>query len=459
MSVHTIRKGLALPISGAPEQRIERAPAVAQVGVLAGDYPFMKPSMRVKVGDEVRRGQVLFEDRKTNGVRFTSPGAGKVTVIHRGPRRALISVVVQLSRGEAAGGDEADQISFSSYSGDDVSKLDGEQVRALLAESGLWTALRTRPFSKVPSPSESCHSIFVTAIDTNPLCADPEVVLEGRERDFRTGLAALSKLTEGAVWLCRGTGSKLGDGGVPRVEVEEFSGHHPAGLAGTHIHLLDPVSRGKTVWHVGYQDVAAIGHLFSTGRLDLGRVVALGGPAVRSPRLLRTRLGAAVGPLVEGELTDGEVRVVSGSVLNGRSTAEEGTGFLGRYHQQISCLPEGRERRFIGWLMPGFKLFSTIPAYTGSLRGRSHRFDMNTSTHGGHRAMVPIGMFEPVMPLDIMPTFLLRSLLVDDLEQAEALGCLELDEEDLALCTFVSPGKEDYGPALRRNLTEIWKEG
>lgn len=459
MSVHTVRKGLALPISGAPKQQIEPAAAVAEVGVLAADYPFMKPSMRVKVGDEVRCGQVLFEDRKTAGVKFSSPGAGTVVAIHRGARRALISVVIRLTSSGTTESEERDQISFASFTGSDVSALTGEQVRALLSESGLWTALRTRPFSKVPSPSESCRSIFVTAVDTNPLCADPEVVLEGREEDFRTGLTALSKLTEGTVWLCRGEGSKIDDGGAPRVRVEEFSGHHPAGLAGTHIHLLDPVARGRTVWYVGYQDVVAIGHLFSTGRLDLGRVVAFGGPAVRSPRLLRTRLGAAVAPLVEGELVDGEVRVVSGSVLNGRSTADEGTGFLGRYHQQISCLPEGRERRFIGWLMPGANLFSTIPAYVGSLRGRSHRFDMNTSTHGGHRAMVPIGMFERVMPLDIMPTFLLRSLLVDDLEQAEALGCLELDEEDLALCTFVSPGKEDYGPALRRNLTEIWKEG
>jgi Na+-transporting NADH:ubiquinone oxidoreductase subunit A len=459
MGVHTIRKGLALPISGGPEQRIDRAAAVSEIAVMADDYPFMKPSMRVKAGDEVRRGQVLFEDRKTAGVLFTAPGAGTVTAVNRGERRALISVVIQLSRSEVAGGDAAEQVSFSSYGGDNVRSLAGEDVRALLAESGLWTALRARPFSKVPAPTESCHSIFVTAIDTNPLCSDPDVVLEGREKDFESGLIALSKLTEGTVYLCRRKGSSISPGDAPRVAVEEFDGPHPAGLAGTHIHILDPVGRNRSVWFVGYQDVAAIGQLFSTGRLDVERVVALGGPAVGAPRLLRTRLGAAVGPLVDGELVDGEIRVVAGSVLHGRETAGEGRGFLGRYHQQISCLREGRERRFIGWLMPGFDRYSTISAYAGSLRGSSYRFDMDTSTNGGHRAMVPIGMFERVMPLDIMPTFLLRALVVDDIERAEALGCLELDEEDLALCTFVSPGKEDFGSALRRNLTEIWKEG
>jgi Na+-transporting NADH:ubiquinone oxidoreductase subunit A len=459
MGIHIIRKGLALPISGAPEQRIDAAPAVAQVAVMADDYPFMKASMRVKVGDLVKRGQVLFEDRKTDGVRFTAPGTGKVAAINRGERRALISVVIELSESEKSGGADQDHQRFESYSGGDVGDLDGEQARALLVESGMWTALRTRPFSKVPSPAESCHSIFVTAIDTSPLSAAPEVVLEGRADDLRRGLEVLSKLTEGTVWLCHGEHFSSDVGEIPNVKAEEFRGAHPAGLAGTHINYLDPVSRTKTVWYIGYQDVAAIGQLFGTGKLDMERVVSLAGPAVRSPRLLKTRLGAAITPLVDGELIDGELRVVAGSVLNGRAVTDETTNFLGRYHQGISVLAEGRERLFVGWAMPGFKRYSTVPAFGGSLKGRSHKFDFTTTTNGGHRAMVPIGMFERVMPLDIMPTFLLRSLLVDDLERAEALGCLELDEEDLALCTFVSPGKEDYGPALRRNLTEIWKEG
>jgi len=326
-------------------------------------------------------------------------------------------------------------------------------------ESGLWTAIRRRPFSNVPSPEESCRSIFVTAISTDPLGVNPEVALDGRNEDFERGLWALSHLTDGPVFLCRAPGSRIEPGDAPRIRVEEFQGKHPAGLVGTHIHFLDPVSRANVVWHVGAQDVAAIGELFATGRLPVERVVSLAGPLVQRPRLLATRLGAATTPLVEGQLFPGEVRVISGSPLYGHRAMSNAGGFLGRYSTQITCLAEDHRRRFLGWLLPGWDLFSTTRAYASALRPKTTRYSFTTSAQGGHRAMVPIGLFERVMPLDIMPTFLLRALLVDDLERAEVLGCLELDEEDLALCSFVSPGKEDYAPALRRNLLEIWKEG
>jgi Na+-transporting NADH:ubiquinone oxidoreductase subunit A len=460
MAVHVIRKGLDLPITGAPEQRIEPAPQAAKVAVLARDYPFMKPRMHVAVGDLVKRGQLLFEDRKTEGVHFTAPGAGRVVAINRGARRALQSVVIELTPTERQGrAAESDHQKFSSYAARSVRSLDGKAARALLVESGLWTAIRQRPFSKVPAPSSDCHSIFVTATDTNPLAPDPEVVLDGHHQEFNDGLWVLSTLTEGPVFLCRGPNSKLDGGDAPRVRVEEFHGKHPAGLAGTHIHLLDPVHRSKTVWYVGYQDVVAIGRLFTTGKLAVDRVVALGGPLVMRPRLLATRLGAETEPLLDEEVFFGEKRVISGSVLFGYVARGDVFGYLGRYANQISCLAENRRRNFLGWLMPGLDRFSTIRAYASSLRPRTHRYDFTTTTHGGQRAMIPIGMYERVMPLDIEPTFLLRALIVDDLDRAEALGCLELDEEDLGLCSFVSPGKEDFGPALRRKLFELWKEG
>jgi Na+-transporting NADH:ubiquinone oxidoreductase subunit A len=459
MAEHVLRKGLDLPIRGAPEQRVENAPAVSKVAILARDYPFMKPRMQVQVGDQIRRGQVLFEDRKTDGVRFTSPGAGTVVAINRGARRALRSVVIDLTPSEQRGKPEdADLQTFESFTGRELSELDPQAARDLLVESGLWTAIRQRPFSKVPSPNDSCRSIFVTAIDTNPLAPNPEVVLEERMDYFQRGLWALSHLTEGAIYLCRAPGAKIEPGTAPRVRVEEFRGKHPAGLVGTHIHILDPVHREKAVWYVGYQDVAAIGKLFATGRLPVDRVVALGGPVVMRPRLLRTRLGAEVEPLIDEQLFFGETRVVSGSVLYGHRARGSKYGFLGRYTNQLSCLAEDHRRRFLGLMTPGWDLFSTTRAYLSGFRSRNTTYDFTTSARGSHRAMVPIGLFERVMPLDIMPTFLLRALLMDDLERAEALGCLELDEEDLGLCSFVSPGKEDYGPHLRRNLFEIWKE-
>ncbi|MFV2071302.1 MAG: Na(+)-translocating NADH-quinone reductase subunit A [Thermoanaerobaculales bacterium] len=460
MATNVIKKGLDLPISGGPVQRIEPGATVSRIAILARDYPFMKPRMHVQAGEAVKRGQVLFEDRKTEGVRYTSPGAGTVVAIHRGERRALRSVVVELTPPEAKGQPaDADHQEFSSFSGRDVRDLDGPAVRDLLVESGLWTAIRRRPFSIVPAPTEACHSIFVTAIDTNPNGADPSVVLEGKQEDLQRGLWALSMLTEGPVFVCRTENAPISDlGDAPRLQVEEFRGPHPAGLAGTHIHLLDPVDREKSVWYVGCQDVVAIGRLVTTGKLDVERVVALGGPVVKNPRLLATRLGASIDALVDRELTEGEVRVISGSVLYGHRAMGEVEGYLGRYATQISCLAEDSRREFLGWMRLGFGSYSTVRAFASSF-GFSRRFDLTTSAHGGHRAMVPIGMFERVMPLDIMPTFLLRALLSGDLERAEALGCLELDEEDLALCSFVSPGKEDYAPALRRNLLEIWKEG
>ena len=460
MAIHKIKKGLDLPITGLPIQEIESAPSPGRVALLARDYQFMKPRMRTAVGDVVARGQLLFEDRKSEGIRFVAPGAGTVTAINRGERRAFQSLVIELSDGERGGRPaEKEVLSFDSFTGQAVDSLSGQEVRELLVESGQWTALRTRPFSKVPDPAESCHSIFVTAMDSNPLSADPEVVMESRLADFNRGLEVLAKLTDGVVYVCCSPGSTLGQAPVEGVMVESFVGKHPAGLAGTHIHILDPVERNKTVWHVGYQDVAAMGSLFETGRLDIHRVVALGGPVVKRPRLLATRIGAETGTLVNDELEPGVHRVISGSVLHGFTSVGEVFGYLGRYTNQVSCLAEDSERKLFGWFWPGFDRFSMTRVFGSAIRGSSARYDFTTTTHGAHRAMVPIGLFERVMPLDIMPTFLLRALLMDDLERAEALGCLELDEEDLALCAFVSPGKEDYDVALRRNLLDVWKEG
>lgn len=459
MGTHVIKKGLNLPLNGAPTQEISDGVAVSQVALVADDYAYMKPKMHVAVGDVVTRGQLLMEDRKSPGVRFTAPGAGTVTAIHRGARRSLISLVIDLSDGEKAGNPSADEhAQFASYSGGDVDGLEAQAVRDLLVDSGLWTALRARPHERVPSPSETCAAVFVTATDTRPHAPDPALVIGERREDFVRGLRALTKLTEGAVWLCTAPGADVPGADVPGVQQETFAGRHPAGLVGTHIHLLDPVHRGKSVWHVGYQDVSAIGHLFATGTLDVGRVVALAGPVVANPRLLRTRVGARTETLTAGELAEGENRVVSGSVIGGRSAQGDKAGFLGRYHNQIACLAEDRERVFLGWLTPGLRTFSTARAYVAGFLPRKG-FDLTTNNNGSHRAMVPIGSFERVMPLDILPTFLLRAILVDDVEQAERLGALELAEEDLALCSFVSPGKEDYGVALRRNLTDIWKEG
>ncbi len=454
MAAYTIKTGLTLPIKGEPAEMVESGRSVGRVAIMNDDFPFMKPRMHVSVGDEVKRGQVLFEDRKASGVLFTAPAAGRIVEINRGARRAFQSLVIQLSEDAING--EGEQVTFEHYEGADVESLTREQVIALLVESGLWTSIRMRPYSRVPGSDETCSALFVTATNTHPLGGSVAMRI-GDGKGFETGLKVIKNLTEGPVWLCHGAGIAVPN--VEGVTTAQFTGKHPAGLVGTHIHMLAPVNRDRTAWHLDVQDVLAIGELFETGHLNSYRTISLGGPAVKTPRHLRVRLGSDVSELVEGEVAmDREVRVISGSVLGGRDIKEAGGPYLGRYHSQISCLEEDRERVFLGWLGLGIKKFSTIGAFASKWLGSKH-VNFTTTTHGSHRAMVPIGLFERVMPLDMMPTFLLRALEADDLERAEQLGCLELDEEDLALCTFVSPGKADFGRSLRRNLETIWKEG
>jgi len=436
-----------LPIVGAPTQRIEAGRPVRSVAVIGFDYPTMKPTMAVQVGDRVKLGQILFSDKKSEGVHYTAPGAGVVSAVHRGEKRVLQSVVIDLE------GD--DEITFASYSSDQLEGLSSEQVRENLQQSGLWTALRTRPFSKVPAVDAVPNSIFVTAIDTHPLAADPAVIIAEQAEAFEAGLKVLGNLAK--VFLCKAPGASLPGESLAKVQVEVFSGPHPAGLAGTHIHFLDPVSASKSVWTIGYQDVIAVGKLFTSGRLWVERVVALGGPVVENPRLVRTRLGANLDELTAGELQPGANRVVSGSLLGGR-TAHGAFAYLGRYHQQVSCLREGKEREMLHYMRAGVEKHSILNIYISKLMG-GKKFAFSTSTNGSPRAMVPVGNYEEVMPLDVLPTQLLRALIVGDTEVAQKLGCLELDEEDLALCTYVCAGKYEYGPILRDNLTRIEKEG
>jgi Na+-transporting NADH:ubiquinone oxidoreductase subunit A len=449
MGTIKIKKGLDLPISGKPEQKVYDGPRIHQVAILGEDYIGMKPTLQVAIGDKVKLGQVVFIDKKMPAVKYTAPGSGKVVGIHRGEKRKFLSIVIQLE------GD--DEVTFKSYNDRQLKDLNKAAVIEQMIESGQWPLLRQRPFSKVANPEDTPNSIFVTAMDTNPLAPMVSLTLAGKEALFEAGLLILSKLTEGKIYVCKSPAENIPVGDVPRVDVENFTGKHPAGLVGTHIHFLDPVGRQKKVWYINAQDVVKLGYLFTTGKIMTEHIVALGGPQVKQPRLLKTRVGASLFDLTENELKDGENRIISGSVLSGRKATPE-VGFLGRFHQQVSVLREGHEKIFLGWLRPGFDKFSAINMVASKLLGKKE-FDFTTALNGGKRAIVPIGVYEKVIPLDIIPTYLLRSLVVNDIEELEKLGILELDEEDLALCTFVCQSKLDYGPMLRKNLTIIEKEG
>lgn len=443
-----IKKGLDLPIKGAPEQQIGSTATVSKVAVLGEEYVGMRPTMHVQVGDVVKKGQLLFEDKKNPGVKYVSPASGEILEVNRGAKRVLQSVVVGLK------GDDA--VAFTKVDASAIANTERQQLVDTLIETGLWTAIRTRPFSKAPAIDSTPNSIFVTTIDTNPLAVDPQLVLSERAEDFANGLKVLSQLTAGKVFVCKASGASVVASG-DKVEVQEFAGPHPAGLVGTHIHHLDPVGASKKVWHLNYQDVIAIGATITSGELDVSRVVSIAGPAAKQPHIVRTQLGASTNELVKGQFADTPVRIISGSVLNG-TKATGPHAYIGRFHLQVSIIEEDTEKKFLGWITPGGDKHSVTRAYLGHLSPKK-LFNMTSTTNGSNRSMVPIGNYERVMPLDIIPTLLLRDLLSGDSDSAQTLGALELDEEDLALCTYVCPGKYDYGRVLRDVLTTIEAEG
>lgn len=447
-----INKGLNIPIDGVPDQSISAGTLVRHVALCGQDYKGLKPRMLVDEGDSVKHGQPLFIDKRDPAVLFTAPGNGKVMAINRGARRSLETVVIELDESQR------EEVTFQAYPAEQLQHLRRDQITPLLLESGLWTAFRTRPYSRIPASDSIPRSVFVTAIDTLPLAVDPKVVIAQQSDAFDSGLAILSQMTEGSVYLCTDKDWNREIPQIDRLKLSIFEGPHPAGLVGTHIHFLEPVDSDNIVWHIGYQDVIAIGKLFTTGQIWTERVIALGGEAVNSPRLVTTRIGASTEELTSSELADDQsCRVISGSVLNGRTTTGHNV-FLGRYHNQISVIGDGDKRRLFGWLglvtnrYTASALFLHRTNHTG-------KCSFSTAQNGSFRATLSVDTFDKIMPLDILPSPLLRALMVRDTDQAQALGCLELDEEDLALCSFVCPAKYDYGSALRVNLDQIEKEG
>lgn len=440
-----LKKGLDLPIEGEPRQEIENGPVVTQVALLGNDVVGMKPTMMVKVGDKVKAGQLVYIDKKTEGVKYTAPASGEILAINRGAKRKFESLVLKVE------GD--DHVSFEAYKGSDIALYDEQSTRNLLLESGMWPSLRRRPFSKVANPTGKPKSLFITAMDTNPLSADADLIIKQNEAAFVNGVKVLTQLAP-KTFICTKEASSIPK--IDGTQREEFVGPHPAGLVGTHIHFLDPVGEKSFVWHVGYQDVIAIGKLLETGKVYTDRVVSIGGPEASNPRLVKTKLGACLKELCKDERKSEEIRVVSGSVLGGRHATGH-VCYLGRFHNQVTLLKEGGKREFLGWHSPGFDKFSVKNIYVSKLMPK--KFALDADTNGSLRSIVPIGSYEKVMPLDILPTFLLKSLMSGNTDNIVKLGGLELDEEDLALCNFVDPCKNDFAVKLRENLTVIEKEG
>ena len=434
-----IKKGLDIPVAGAPAQVTDKTVSTESIAVIGQDYPGLKPRLHVEQGQRVKLGELLFTD-KISGVRYTSPGCGITSQIHSGPRHSLNSITIAL--------DGNDEENFPHIPEQDLSRLDPDSIRKQLQDSGLWSAFRTRPFNAPPAIQSQPHAMFITAMDTNALSADPAVIIANYPQDFFNGLTILSRLAEVPVFVCKSPGTDIPVPDLQKIKIVEFSGPHPAGLPGTHIHYLFPAGYDRPVWHINYQDVIAVGKLFTTGRLWVNRIVSLAGPQVQRPRLIHTRIGANIDELVKDELKPGNNCIVSGPLISGRRVQHVHSA-LGRYHLQISAIISNSNSK--GSL---FTINSLLPAFL-----RKHRhYNFTDATHGKQRPLLPLGNFERIFPLDMFPTALLKALLFEDLEMAQSMGCLELDEEDLALCSFVCCSKQDYGMALSQCLTRIQAE-
>lgn len=433
-----LRRGADIPIPGAPAQAIEPGPSVRSVAILEDDFPGARFVPRVELNERVRAGQLVLSDRLDAQVSFPSPAAGRVVAIHRGDARRVSALEVAVEGEERS---EHPPIALS-----DLRGWSAARVTERLLQSGDWIALRERPFGRIARPGAAPAAIFVRAMDSSPLSVDAAVVLGERGEDLACGLVALSRLTEGPLHLCSRPAALGAPPDVERLVVTEFSGPHPAGLVGTHIHHLSPVSATRHVWHASHQDVVAIGYGLRTGRPETSRVIALAGPAVRRPRLLRTLLGASTEDLVRGELAIEPCRIVSGSLLAGRIAARPGA-FLGRYHDQLCALPASAPPRS-GWWVPGLRGLRSVPWWRPEPRAL-------TQWRGEPQGFLPIDAFERAFPLRLPVAPLLRALLAGDVDAAQAFGALELEEEDLALASFLCPARNDYGPRLRAILAAL----
>jgi|TARA_B100001741_G_scaffold65629_1_gene51951 Na+-transporting NADH:ubiquinone oxidoreductase subunit A len=447
-----IKKGLNIPINGEPTEDINVSKNSRSVAILGDDYVGMKPTMLVEEGEDVKLGQPLFEDKKNPGVIFTSPAGGKVESINRGERRALQSVVIEISKTE-------ESVEFNSYSDTEISQASTEEIRKQLIDSGMWTSFRTRPYSKIPNINSLPANLFISALDTQPLSPNPEFIINLKLESFNFGVIVLRKLLDCPIHVSVGENSSLPITENDNLNLHTFSGPHPAGLVGTQMHFISPASLSNINWSLGYQDVIAIGELFKTGQISVQRIISIAGPQVINPSYFQTRLGACTDEITAGELTQRENRIISGSVISGREAIGP-YAYLGRYHNQISVVaePNSKDREFMNWLTPGPRKFSKIPLFLSSLFPNKI-FKFKALMNGSDRPIVPIGVYEEVLPLKVLPAMLLRNVVLMDTEKIQALGGLELDEEDLSLCSFVCPGKYDFGSLLRAGLTKIELEG
>ncbi|MEJ6786799.1 MAG: Na(+)-translocating NADH-quinone reductase subunit A [Bacteroidota bacterium] len=441
-----IKRGMDIKLEGAPSLDVHQANSPATFAVKPTDFKGLVPKMHVKQGDKVKAGDCLFADKKNDKICFTAPVSGEIAEVVRGDRRAILAVKI-LADSETA---------YKSFNTSGFVDKSREEVVELLLASGLWPFIVQRPYGLLADPSIAPKAIHVSGFDSAPLAADLSISLKGQEANLKTGFEILKKLTEGKVHLnVHATKDSSIYNSLEGVEKTIFSGPHPSGLVGVQINKIDPINKGDVVWTIKPQHVAFIGKFFETGNLDLEQTIVVVGSEIRKPAYYATRLGASVSELLMDNVSNDNVRVISGNVLTGTKIAQD--GYLGYYDNQISVIPEGDHFEMLGWLLPSYPrptLSSTFPLF----KFFKKTFKVNTNPHGENRAYVVTGQYEKVMPMNIMPQQLIKSVMAKDLELMENLGIYEVIEEDMALCEFVCTSKIDVQRVLSEGLELMAEE-
>ena len=436
-------KGLDIKLVGKAEARVENALMAKSYAVSPLDYENVTPKLLVKVGDKVEAGSALFFDKNNPRILFTSPVSGVVSAINRGEKRKLLNVAIE---------PDAVQV-YKQMTMADVAKADRSAIVEMLLESGLWTRIVERPYGVIANPEATPKAIFVSAFDSAPLAPDYNFILKEDKAAVEAGMAVLARLTDGKVHLSARKGDEGFMAEVKGVEYHTFSGKHPVGNVGVQIHHIDRIAKGDIVWTVNIQDVAMIGRFVKSGKLDMTKVIAVAGSEAEKPCYKLIISGAAVESIV-GAVKDG-VRVISGDVLTGVTTAKD--GYLAANANMVTLIPEGDKYEFMGWAMPRFHRFSVSGAYFSWLFPKKE-YKLDTNLNGGERPFVVTGLYEKYLPMDVYVSYLLKACLVKDLDKMENLGLYEVLPEDLALCEFVDPSKIEMQQILRDGINLMIKE-
>lgn len=438
-----LRKGLDIKLTGKAEARLEVAPMAKSYAVSPLDYENVTPKLLVKVGDKVEAGSALFFDKNNPRILFTSPVSGVVSAINRGEKRKLLSVAVEPDQAQ-----QAKEIKVVN-----PAKAERSEIVEMLLESGLWTRIVERPYGIIANPDATPKAIFVSAFDSAPLAPDYNFVLKEEKANVEAGLALLARLTNGKVHLSARKGAEGYMESIKGVEYRTFEGKHPVGNVGVQIHHIDRIAKGDIVWTVNIQDVAIIGRFINTGKLDMSKTIAVAGSEVEKPCYKRIISGAAVESIV-GKVSN-KVRIISGDVLTGVTTAAD--GYISANANMLTLIPEGDVYELLGWAMPRTHRFSVSRAYFSWL-SPNKEYKLDTNLNGGERPFVVTGLYEEYLPMDVYVSYLLKAILVKDLDKMENLGLYEVLPEDLALCEFVDPSKIEMQQIVRDGINLMIKE-